>query len=98
MIHTLLRPRLDAALRANSGIFFSVFAHGFGRGAFLGSRDLSVVEQRHQDHPSDDVPEGGREQEKANVLRKARLAGEDAYQDLRRSGYAVRQTTDRDEK
>ena len=49
----------------------------------LGAYYLSVVEQRNQYDPADDVPQGGGQQEPAEILRPSLLAGEDAYEELR---------------
>ena len=75
-----------------------VLARALGRGGLLRTCNLPIVEQRDQHQPSNDVAKGGRDQEKAEVLKKGRFAGENAHEDLCRAGYAVRQTADRDEK
>ena len=69
-----------------------------GRGGLLRTCNLPIVEQRDPHQPSNGVAEGGRDQEKAEVLKKGRFAGENAHEDLCRAGYAVRQTADWDEK
>ena len=59
---------------------------------------MPVVKQRHQHDPADGVAKGGGHQEPTQILRPTLLAGEDAYEKLRRARDAVREACGRDQK